>query len=145
MADKTDFVSREGQTTIYQEIHDSILGFPGNSTEYHAKKLQLYEHEFERIANAITKWPNTFWGLGPFKKCNEDGWCIDYENSPMKEHSCECENKLLRERIKGLEATVQELKTNNNLLVEKLEKGYEQLTSMVNHPMSGWNGGGALH
>ena len=144
MANPTEFVSREGLTTIYKEIHDSILGFPGNSTEYHAKKLQVYDHEFERIANAITKWPNSFWGLGPFKK-TDDGWFIDYENSPRKNLSCQGENKILRERIKQLEITIQELRSEKKILVEKLEKGYEQLKSMVNHPMSGWNGGGALH
>ena len=78
MAANTAFVSREGLTIIYQEIHESILGFPGKTTEYHAKKLQVYDHEFERIANAITKWPNSFWGLGPFKK-TDDGWFLDYE------------------------------------------------------------------
>ena len=144
MAANTAFVSREGLTIIYQEIHESILGFPGKTTEYHAKKLQVYDHEFERIANAITKWPNSFWGLGPFKK-TDDGWFIDYENSPRKNLSCQGENKILRERIKQLEITIQELRSEKKILVEKLEKGYEQLKSMVNHPMSGWNGGGALH
>ena len=144
MAANTAFVSREGLTTIYREIHESILGFPGKSTEYHAKKLQVYDHEFERIANAITKWPNSFWGLVPFKK-TDDGWFIDYENSPRKNISCRDENKILRERIQQLENTVQELQSDKKILVEKLEKGYEQLKSMVNHPMSGWNGGGALH
>lgn len=140
MASNTEFVSREGQTCIYQEIHDSILGYPGNTSEYHSKRLQLYPHEFDRIANAITKWPNTFWGMGPFKK-TEDGWFIDYEKSPMKKLSCECENKLLRERIKVLEATVAQLNTDNGLLVEKLEKGYEKLKTVVNSSMNGWNSG----
>ena len=38
MTTNTDFVSREGVTTIYKEIHDSILGYPGHTTEYHAEK-----------------------------------------------------------------------------------------------------------
>jgi len=138
------FISREGLSTIYREIHESILGFPGNSTEYHAKKLQVYDHEFERIADAITKWPNTFWGLGPFKK-TDDGWFIDYENSPMKNLSCKSENKILRERIKQLEITIQELYSSNADLVKRLENRNEKLKAMANHPMSGWNNGGSIH
>ena len=140
MTTNTDFVSREGVTTIYKEIHDSILGYPGHTTEYHAQKLQLHVHEFDRIANAITHCPNTFWGMGPFKK-TEEGWFLDYANCPTKNLSCECENNLLRERIKSLETTVAQLQDENYLLVEKLEKGYERLKSMVNTSMGGWNGG----
>ena len=144
MTTTNTFISREGVTTIYSEIHNAILEFPGNSTEYHAKKLQVYDHDFERIAKAITKWPNTYWGMGPFKK-TDDGWFIDYENSPMKNISCEGENKILRLRVKQLEVTVRDLKNDNNLLVEKLEKGYEKLKSIANHSMSGWNGVGVIH
>lgn len=144
MTTTNTFISREGVTTIYSEIHNAILEFPGKSTEYHAKKLQVYDHDFERIAKAITKWPNTYWGMGPFKK-TDDGWFIDYENSPMKNISCEGENKILRLRVKQLEVTVRDLKNDNNLLVEKLEKGYEKLKSIANHSMSGWNGGGVIH
>jgi len=141
MTTTNTFISREGIHTIYSEINNSILEFPGASTEYHAEKLQVHGFEFERIANAITKWPNTYWGLGPFKK-TDDGWFIDYENSPIKNISCEGENKILRLRVKELEAAIQDLENNNNLLVEKLEKSYKKFKTMTNHSMSGWNGGG---
>ena len=141
MTTTNTFISREGVHTIYSEIHNSILEFPGTSTEHHAEKLQVHGFEFERIANAITNWPNTYWGLGPFKK-TDDGWFIDYENSPMKNISCEGENKILRLRVKQLEATIRDLENNNNLLVEKLEKSCQKFKTMTNHSMSGWNGGG---
>ena len=38
--------------------------------------------------------------------------------------------------------SLSELKDMANNIVEKLEKGYEQLKSIANHSMSGWNGGG---
>jgi len=144
MTTTNTFISREGVHTIYSEIHNSILEFPGTSTEYHAEKLQVHGFEFERIANAITKWPNTYWGMGPFKKTDE-GWFIDYENSPMKNISYDAENKILRLRVKQLEATIRDLENDNTLLVEKLEKGYKKLKTMANHSMSGWNGGGVIH
>ena len=50
-------------------------------------------------------------------------------------------NVLAKERIKVLEATVAQLNTDNNLLVEKLEKGYEKLKTVVNSSMNGWNSG----
>ena len=138
------FISNDGVTTIYSKIHNSILELPGNSTEYHAKKLQINNDDFERIAEAITKWPNTYWGMGPFKKTN-DGWFIDYENNPRKNLSCKGENKILREHIKQLETTIQELRGENKILVEKLENSYKKIKTIMNHSMSGWNSGGSIH
>jgi len=60
----------------------------------------------------------------------------------MKNISCEGENKILRLRVKQLEATIRDLENNNNLLVEKLEKSCQKFKTMANHSMSGWNGGG---
>ena len=61
--------------------------------------------------------------------------------APRKIFRVNVKINLLRERIKSLETTVAQLQNENYLLVEKLEKGYERLKSMVNTSMGGWNGG----
>jgi len=88
---------------IYNKIHKSILLFPDHVTAWHADKLQILPEDFDRIANAITRCPNTFWGFGPFKK-TANGWSIDYLKKTSKKISSAEENKILRKRILELEA-----------------------------------------
>ena len=90
---------------IYSKIHNSILLFPDHVTAWHADKLQILPEDFDRIANAITRCPNTFWGFGPFKK-NANGWSIDYFKKSSKKKSCAEENIILHKRIIELEASL---------------------------------------
>ena len=90
------------QETIYSQIHKSILSFPDHTTAWHADKLLISPAEFVNLANTITRWPNTFWGYGPFKN-NENGWSMDYSKKTSKKISFEEENKILRKRIQALE------------------------------------------
>ena len=116
-------VDTQGLEPIYNKIHDSILLFPEHITAWHADKLQILPEDFDRIAKAITRWPNTFWGFGPFKE-NANGWSIDYLKKTSKKISSAEENKILRKRILELEATL--ISTTETLQkyieIEKREK-----------------------
>lgn len=132
------FEMNAGQPDIYKKIHDSILAFPGHDSEWHASNVQIHLDDFTRIVGAINKYPNTFWGFGPFIiNSSDNSWDIDYTKKDNNKNNMQLsqQNKVLQQRILTLENEVSRLKS-----ALKISQKY----SRYNHVMSGWNGG-VLH
>ena len=127
----------QNQEDMYSKLHNSILSFPNHETEWHAERLSISAANFESLADTITKWPNTFWGYGPFKN-DANGWSIDYSKKNSKKISCDEENKILRKRVVELESQVAILQKR---LADTKQERHKKQTSC----MDGWNGGGVLH
>lgn len=132
------FEMNAGHPDIYKKIHESILAFPGHDSKWHAANVQIHVKDFTRIVDAINKYPNTFWGFGPFiLNSSDNSWDIDYTKKGNDKNNMQLaqQNKVLQQRILTLENEVSRLES-----ALKISQKY----SRFNHVMSGWNGG-VLH